>query len=153
MLHARYWVCTKCMRALLQTTIVLLLLTSCSTPLPVRFGAHGRSAPVIAFSNPDFADGDQLAGRRAFIALQCNDCHRVAEDPELPRGARAIAGPILAGLNHYTPRELAGKITSRSTGAGEELFDRTMKDYAQPITARNLVDVVAYLRNPRIHRQ
>lgn len=35
----------------------------------------------------------------------------------------------------------------------EELFDRTMKDYAQPITARQLVDVVAYLRNPRVQSE
>jgi hypothetical protein len=34
-----------------------------------------------------------------------------------------------------------------------ELFDRTMKDYAQPIAARQLVDVVAYLRNPRVQSE
>lgn len=106
----------------------------------------------MAFSNPDFADGDQLAGRRAFIALQCTDCHRVAEDPDLPMGARAIAGPILSGLGQHSAREVARRITSRSTGASEELFDRTMKDYTQPITARNLVDLVAYLRNPKVRR-
>lgn len=132
--------------------LLILLLVACSTAVPIRFGAHARSAPVIAFSNPDFADGDPLSGRRAFIALQCIDCHRVAEDPDLPRGARAVAGPLLSGMNRYAPKEVAGKITSRSTGAGEELFDRTMKDYARPVTARNLVDLVAYLRNPSIHR-
>ncbi len=140
------------MRKSRRPFLLMLLLVACSTPVPVRFGAHARSAPVVAFSNPDFADGDQLAGRRAFIALQCIDCHRVAEDPDLPRGARAIAGPLLSGMNRYAPKEVAGKITSRSTGDGEALFDRTMKDYAQPVTARNLVDLVAYLRNPRVHR-
>lgn len=127
---------------------LLLLLTYCSTPVPVRFSAHGRSAPISVVSNPDFEDGDPLAGRRTFISLQCIDCHRVAEDPELPRGARAIAGPLLRGLDQYTPREVARRITSRSTGS-EELFGRTMKDYAQPITARQLVDLVAYLRHPK----
>lgn len=129
-----------------------LLLAACATPVPVRFGAHARPAPVVAFSNPSFPDGDPLAGRRAFIELQCIDCHRVAEDPELPRGARAIAGPLLSGLGRSSSQEVARKITSRETGANEDLFDRTMKDYTQQITARNLVDIVAYLRNPKIQR-
>ena len=136
------------MRCLVPLSLLIAL--SCATPVPIHFGVHGRSAPVVAISNPGFGDGDPIAGRRAFIALQCIDCHRVAEDVQLPRGRRAIAGPILSALNRYTPNELAKRITSRSTGIDEELFDRTMKDYAQPIAARQLVDVVAYLRNPRV---
>jgi len=104
---------------------------------------------VIAISNPELAEGDRLAGRRAFIAAQCIDCHRVAEDPALPLGRRSVAGPWLEQLDRYSPAELAKRITSRSTGADEELFDRTMKNYAQPITARQLVDIIAYLRNPK----
>ncbi|HEX9160216.1 MAG TPA: c-type cytochrome [Thermoanaerobaculia bacterium] len=104
------------------------------------------AAPVVAMSNPSFAQGDVLAGRRAFIAAQCIDCHRVAEDPSLPLGRRAIAGPVLQNLKRYSSQELAQRITSRDTGASEELFSRTMKDYAQPLTARQLVDIVAYLR-------
>lgn len=129
-----------------------LLVAACATPVPVRFGAHARPAPAVAFSNPSFSDGDPLAGRRAFIDHGCIDCHRVAEDPELPRGARAIAGPVLSNLGRSPAQEVARKITSRETGADEDLLDRTMKDYAQPITARNLVDIVAYLRSPKIRR-
>ena len=140
------------MRMPFRVLYLLLVLTACSTAIPIRFGAHARSSPIVAFSNPNFADGDELAGRRAFITLQCINCHRVAEDPELPRGSRAIAGPLLSGLDRYSSRELAGRITSRSTGADEALLDRTMKDYAQPITARNLVDLVAYLRSPKVRR-
>jgi mono/diheme cytochrome c family protein len=132
------------------TLLLLVGLTFCSTPIGVRFGTHRVKAPVVAFTNPSFEDGDRLAGRREFIAMQCVDCHRVAEDAELPRGLRAIAGPQLSGLSRYTPVELANRITSRTTGASEELFDKTMKDYAQPMTARQLVDIVAYLRNPRM---
>ena len=129
-----------------------LLLAACATPVPVRFGAHAHPAPVVAFANPSFPDGDALAGRRAFIEHGCIDCHRVAEDPELPRGARAVAGPLLSGLGRSSPQDVARKITSRDTGANEDLLDRTMKDYTQPITARNLVDLVAYLRTPKISR-
>ena len=130
--------------------LVACLLVACSTPVQVRFGAHKASAPIVAFSNPGLADGDPLMGRRTFIAMQCIDCHRVAEDPTLLGGRRAIAGPQLSALKRYTPAQLAGRITSRSTGIDQELFDRTMKEYAQPMTARQLVDIVAYLRNPNL---
>ncbi|HUJ13037.1 MAG TPA: cytochrome c [Thermoanaerobaculia bacterium] len=130
--------------------LLLFAFTACTTPVPVHFGVHHASAPIVAVSNPSFADGDPIAGRRAFIAMQCIDCHRVAEDPELPLGRRAIAGPLLSGLGNRTPGEVANRITSSKTGADQELFERTMKDYAQPLTARQLVDIVAYLRNPKL---
>lgn len=128
---------------------LLLVLAYCSTSVPIHFGPHRGAASVFAISNPDLEEGDALAGRRAFIALQCIDCHRVEEDPALPRGRRAIAGPLLSGLNRYSSRDVANRITSSKTGTDQELFDRTMKDYAQPMTARQLVDIVAYLRNPK----
>ena len=134
------------------SALLALIALGCATPVPIRFGAHRSPAPVVAFSNPRFDDGDPVAGRRAFIAMQCIDCHRVAEDAELPLGRRAMAGPLLAGLGRYTAVEVANRITSSKTGADQELFDRTMKDYAQPMTARQLVDIVAYLRNPRMPR-
>lgn len=139
-------------RARLTTLAALLVAVSCATPVTVRFGTHTARAPVVAISNPTFEEGDPLAGRRAFVGMQCIDCHRVAEDPALPRGRRAVAGPELRGLGHRAPQEVARRITSRETGAGEALFDRTMKDYAQPLTARQLVDIVAYLRSPKLHR-
>src|SRR5579884_1042809 len=139
---------TSRLRVMFNTIALFTLFAmACTTPVPIRFGAHRSPAPVVAFSNPRFDDGDAVAGRRAFIAMQCIDCHRVAEDPELPLGHRAIAGPLLSGLNRYTPVEVANRITSSKAGTDQELFERTMKDYAQPMTARQLVDIVAYLRN------
>ena len=134
------------------TLLLVAVVFACSTPVPVRFGAHQSPAPVVAISNPYLAEGDAIAGRRAFIDLQCIDCHRVAVDPTLPMGARAIAGPQLQDLDRYSRKELAGRITGRQTGASEELFSQTMNDYAQPITARQLVDLVAYLRNTNVPR-
>ena len=123
---------------------ILLILAACSTPVQIRFGAHQSHAPVVAISNPSFGDGDPIAGRRTFIEMQCVDCHRVAEDPALPLGRRTIAGPVLSDLKRYPPHELANRIVSP--------VDREMKDYAQPMNARQLVDVVAYLRNPAAGR-
>lgn len=128
---------------------LLLLLTACAAPVSVRFGPHQIGAPVSMLNNPSLWDGDPVAGRAAFIAGRCVDCHRVAEDPTLPRGARAIAGPLLENIARATPREVADRIRNRSTGRGETLFDKEMSDYAQTITARQLVDIVAYLRQPR----
>jgi len=93
--------------------------------------------------------GDPIAGRRVFIDHSCIECHRVEADPQLPAGARSIAGPLLSHLDRYAPRELADRIVSRKTGASQELFDKTMADFAQPLNARQFVDVVAYLRYPR----
>lgn len=140
------------LRARLMALAVVLFAASCATPVAIRLGTHTARGPVVAISNPSFADGDAVAGRHAFVDMQCINCHRVAEDPALPRGRRAIAGPELRGLAHRAPREVARRITSRDTGAGEALFDRTMKDYAQPLTARQLVDIVAYLRSPKLPR-
>lgn len=134
---------------------VLLLLSvtlGCATPVPVRFKAHGPASPAVAFSNPSLSEGDPVAGRRAFVEMQCIDCHRVAEDPALPLGRRALAGPMLRDLHQHSAKEVARRITSRQSGGEPDLFDRTMKDYAQPITARQLVDMVAYLRTPRPDR-
>lgn len=127
----------------------LALSLACATPVPVHFGVHQQRAPFVAISNPSLADGDPIAGRRAFVEVRCVDCHRVADDPELPRGLRAIAGPVLPQMSRLPAETVANRITSRATGASEELFDRTMKDYAQPLTARQLVDIVAYLRHVR----
>ncbi|HSP33651.1 MAG TPA: c-type cytochrome [Thermoanaerobaculia bacterium] len=124
----------------------VLVLLACSTPIPIRFATHQAAAPVVVISNPYLMEGNAAAGRQAFIDLQCVDCHRVAADPSLPMGRRSIAGPVLEHLERYSAHDLAGRITSRDTGASQELFEKTMKDYTQPITARQLVDIVAYLR-------
>lgn len=126
---------------------LLFALVACSGTT-VRFGAHQVHAPVIV-NNPSLWQGDPIAGRRVFIDRSCIECHRVEADPELPPGARSIAGPLLSHLDRYKPNELAERITSRKTGASQELFDKTMADFAQPLDARQLVDVVAYLRHPR----
>ena len=108
------------------------------------------NTPAIWFKdNPNLEDGDKAAGRRAFIASRCIDCHRVADDPELPRGPRAIAEPPLANLDRYTRRALYDKIIDRNTGKGVELYKREMGEYVERLSARQLVDIVAYLRDPR----
>jgi mono/diheme cytochrome c family protein len=127
---------------------LLILFLACSGTT-VRVGAHQAHAPAVVINNPSLWQGDAIAGRRVFLDRSCNECHRVAEDPELPAGTRSIAGPLLSHLDRYQPSELADRIVNRKTGESQELFDKTMRDFAQPMNARQLVDVVAYLRHPR----
>jgi mono/diheme cytochrome c family protein len=126
-------------------TLMLVLTVACAEPVPVHFGP--RPSPVVVFSNPSLEDGDPVAGRQAFIDAMCVDCHRVEGDPDLPRGPRAAAGRVLRDQHRVSGTQLANRIMGRETGIHEELFDKTMKDYAQPLPPQQLVDVVAYLRN------
>jgi len=128
-------------------------LTACDGPIRFKFGTKTAGLPGFIVPNPSLIEGDAIAGRRAFIELQCIDCHRVAEDPHLPRGPRAAAGPVLAGLNHYPAIEVAKSIFNTRTGKDQDYLGRTMKDYTERMTARQLVDVVAYLRNPRLPQE
>ena len=133
-------------------SVAAVFLAFCSSPVPIHVGPQYVAPQIITISNPDYGGGDPIAGRSAFIQMQCIDCHQVAADPGLPRGRRAIAGPQLSGLRSKTPDDVGGRIRDRSTGSDEELFDRTMKDYAQPLTTQQLVDIVAYLRKPELAR-
>jgi len=133
--------------------VAAVFLAFCSSPVPVHIGPQYVPAQIITVGNPDYGSGDPIAGRSAFIQMQCIDCHQVAADPGLPRGRRAVAGPLLSGLRSKTPDDVGGRIRDASTGSDQELFDRTMKDYAQPLTAQQLVDIIAYLRRPELgHR-
>src|SRR5207237_9138722 len=109
--------------------------------------AIGR--PIYFKDNPSLADGDRKAGRRAFIDARCTDCHRVADDPALPLGPRAVAEPPLAELDRYTPKALSDHIRDRNTGKDVALYNREMGEYVERLSARQLVDIVAYLRDPR----
>jgi mono/diheme cytochrome c family protein len=131
--------------------LVLLLLTACGSGAMVqlKFGPKYLAAPKIWFKdNPNLSDGDRVAGRRAFMDARCTDCHRVAGDSGLPLGPRATAEPPLEKLDRYAPKTLYEHILDRNTGKGVELYGREMGVYVERLSARQLVDIVAYLRDP-----
>jgi mono/diheme cytochrome c family protein len=130
---------------LIVLTLVMAM-TCCSTPVPVHWDVHKQSAPAITIPDPEFASGDAEAGRRAFVDHGCIDCHRVSGDPDLPVG-KAIAEPLaLRGLKQYAPNQLAQRITSANAGGTQGTADHTMKASAEPLTTKELVDIVTYLR-------
>jgi hypothetical protein len=131
---------------------LLLLLTCCSNDglVKVKIGPAYRGMPVLFYKdNPTLEDGDKELGRRVFIQYGCVDCHRVAEDPKLPLGKRAIAQPPLEHLGRVSAYDLKNRILDRNTGKGVTLNNREMGEYVERLSARALVDVIAYLRDPR----
>ena len=122
---------------------VLVFVLACATPINIHVGSRIAPSPAVGISNPSLADGDPLSGRNAFVSQGCIECHRVENDPGLPWGTRASMGPMLRTYDDVRSAELAHHI--RNAG-------RPMSETARKLTARQLVDVVAYLKNPRLPR-
>lgn len=99
--------------------------------------------------------GDAAAGRQVFVAMECFACHEARgedfpHDSKTPRGA----GPALTGMgSHHPATYFAESILSPNrviiVGAGYTGTDglSTMPSYAETMTVKQLVDVVAYLQS------
>lgn len=101
-------------------------------------------------------DGDVQKGREAFLALQCHSCHTVS-GVELPEPAsrakiNVVIGGEVAKIKTYGELVTAVINPSHDITAG---FDVTkygtgktspMPDYTQTMTARQLIDIVAFLQ-------
>src|ERR1700682_3629236 len=130
---------------------LLLLGVACGGGL-VKIGLGPKyvgARPIYLKDNPSLSEGDRVAGRRAFLDPLCTDCQRAVGDPHLPLGPRAVAEPPLAELDRYTPQALYNHIIDRTTGKGVTLYNRERGEYVERLSARQLVDIVAYLRDPR----
>ncbi len=94
------------------------------------------------------SSGNAVRGRKAFIDLQCPACHRVAEDETLPVRKDAWEGPLLHDLGAESAEAVGWKIVTRTELGPETLYESEMVESASAMTERQLVDVVAYLRDP-----
>jgi mono/diheme cytochrome c family protein len=97
--------------------------------------------------------GDAGAGRQVFLAMECFVCHEVRGE-ESPRDSKAPRrpGPALTGMgSHHPATYFAESILSPNRviilGPGYTGADglSTMPSYADTMTVKQLVDVVAYL--------
>jgi mono/diheme cytochrome c family protein len=135
------------MRAVLSV-IALLLIAGCAGQ------PRAQISPMVSFSphsyeTPALSSGVPTRGRQAFIDLRCHACHRVAGDPSLPQVPGAQEGRLLRGLCDESAESVAWKIVSRTEMSAESLHDDSpMHESASLMTERQLVDLVAYLRNP-----
>ncbi len=101
-------------------------------------------------------DGDPAKGKEAFIALQCNTCHTVA-GVELPPAVspskiQVVIGGEVAKIKTYgelvtavinPSHDLAAGFDPAKYGTGKT---SPMPDYTQAMTARQLIDIVAFLQ-------
>ncbi|HYR96410.1 MAG TPA: cytochrome c [Candidatus Binatus sp.] len=99
--------------------------------------------------------GSVEAGRRAFVDLGCQSCHRVAGEPFAADGSQTGIGPDLTGMGSHHPAEyFAESILNPDAvlvdGPGYIGADgvSVMPSYPD-LTLRQLADLVAYLRSLR----
>ena len=128
-----------------------------TAPEPIRttmsdLHAHGGVPPGWTFLMPR---GDVTEGRKVFVTMECFACHEVKGEAfpataQRPRGS----GPELTGMGSHHPAEyFAESIVNPNRvivqGPGFTGADRlsTMPSYADSMTVRQLVDVVAYLQS------
>ena len=100
--------------------------------------------------------GDAEAGREAFVELRCTACHTVSGATDLPAPISTSPGPELGpdlgpqplGLLAtaiVTPSHAMSVRTGQETRAQVEGALSPMADYADAMTVRQLVDLLAYL--------
>jgi len=128
-----------------------------AAPPPIRttmseLHAHGGVPPGWKFLMPP---GDAVEGRKVFVAMECFACHEVKgesfpQSSKMPRGI----GPELTGMGTHHPAEyFAESIVNPNRvivqGPGYDAPDglSKMPSYADSMTLKQLVDVVAYLKS------
>ena len=126
-------------------------------PGPIRvtmeqLHAHGGVPPRWKFLVPP---GDAAEGRKVFATMECFACHEIKgekfpDTSKTPRGA----GPELTGMGAHHPAEYFAESVMNPnrvvvTGPGYTGADglSKMPSYADTMTIRQLVDLVAYLKS------
>jgi mono/diheme cytochrome c family protein len=99
--------------------------------------------------------GDPVRGREAFIALRCHACHRV-QAATLPPPVASPPVPITLGAapSAYTNERLVTAIIAPSHSIARPEYGESvaegglsrMGDFTSVMTVRQLVDIVAFLR-------
>lgn len=129
------------MRHAMLALLLLAALTACG----------GRHSPA-GFRLPE--TGDIARGQRAFEQLRCWTCHSV-EGVELPAATVANAVPLGGAVRELrTDGYLVTSIIHPSHKLADQPVERIavegeskMPDYAQGMTVRQLVDIVAFLQS------
>jgi hypothetical protein len=104
-------------------------------------GAHSQMVTPLT-------SGDPARGRQAFIDLRCHACHSVAAGDSLPAIEGRWKDPLPLNLGAESPEGVAWRIVTRTRLAPESLFESAMVESASAMTERQLVDLIAYLRDP-----
>jgi mono/diheme cytochrome c family protein len=113
---------------------------------------HGGVPPGWQFTLPE---GDPVAGREVFVAMQCYTCHTIAGEGFPPvKPAERVPAPELTGAGALHPTAyLAEAILNPSAvvveGPGYADADgfSNMPNFADVLTVRQWLDLVAYLQS------
>jgi hypothetical protein len=137
---------------LLLITAFAVLLSGCPTLAGAEakpFEKPGQESQIVLVVMPK---GDIHEGRKPFLKLACNACHRVVTDPAIPAPTEK-SGPDL-GIREVSISngyELTSIISPSHIIPFEyRTEDRrisTMPDLTEIMTVKQLVDLLAYLRS------
>jgi hypothetical protein len=126
------------------TLFLIVTISSCAEKAPEQ--------PYQPRSN-FLSSGDPIAGRRTFLELKCQTCHRVAGD-EFDLQVQVTAGPQIGSAQAAQSADLiAGSIAapshtiSREPGAWQRPDGLGMRDFSRVITVRQLIDLVSYIQS------
>ena len=98
--------------------------------------------------------GDAVKGRKSFLRMSCNSCHRVLNDRAMPAPIEK-SGPDLAykQTNSSSGYEITSILSPSHIVAFENRinYQRTssMPDLTESMTVRELIDILAYLRSTK----
>ena len=126
------------------TLFLIVMISGCAEKAPEQ--------PYQPRSN-FLSSGDPIAGRRTFLELKCQTCHRVAgDDFGLP--VHDTAGPQLGSTQAAQSADaVASSIAapdhtiSREPGAWQRPDRPRMQDFSRVITVRQLIDLVSYIQS------
>jgi len=164
----RYGIAVACGAAMLAIPLLLFGWSSGAEPGPMGHAAGhtARPAPIRATMNdlhmhggvpPGWTfllpPGEATEGRKVFVSMECFACHQVKGE-NFPQASKTPRdkGPELTGMGSHHPAEyFAESILNPNRviveGAGYTGSDglSKMPSYADTMTLKQLVDVVAYL--------
>ena len=131
--------------------------TQATPPAPIRTTMeeiHGRGGvpPGWQFLVPP---GDPAEGKKVFVAMKCFTCHEIKGE-HFPQEAKkpGDVGPELTGMGRHHPAEYfaeallnPNRVIIEGPGyTGPDGLSK-MPDYADSLTLRHLIDLVAYLKS------
>ena len=134
------------MRMRLFSAALLAVACTSAPPMTVTPVTGSFSLAAHAQRVPPLSSGDAVRGRQAFLDLRCPACHRVAEDPSLKGSS---SGPLLHDLGKESAEAVGWKIVTQTRLAPDAMYESAMAEAASAMTDRQLVDLVAYLREPK----
>ncbi len=131
-------------RMALATSFLALLFPACTSREVVEKDFEPR---------PHFwTAGDATAGKKAFLELKCNTCHRVAGE-DFPLLSQVHPGPAIGNAQAGRGSEWIAEAVVQPSHSVSSLAgawqgkSSSMGDYSNVMTVRQLMDIVAYIQS------